>query len=72
MINKIVDVGMDVHMKSSGSWAVLCIDGNPQYMKFIRFERNDIRELQYFLKRFEYSKRVIDAPMLPKEFFINW
>lgn len=63
-VNEIVEVGVDVHpyARDSGSWAVICIDGKPNYMKFVRFERNDVRSLQEFLRRFEYSRHVVDSP----------
>lgn len=64
IVNSIVDVGVDVEpYEHSGSWAVLCVDGKPNYMKFVRLDRKDTRELISFLKRFEYSpKRTIDSP----------
>jgi hypothetical protein len=44
------------------SWAVICIKGKPEYVRFVRLSNNDMREVHYFLKRFEGTNRIIDSP----------
>jgi hypothetical protein len=57
-----LNVGIDVHYKTD-SWYVICIDGNPSIVKFGALPKEDIREINRFLKQFERSNRVIDDPM---------
>lgn len=62
LMNDICDVGVDVVKDEYHSWAVVCIHGKMDFMKFVPLNHSDIREVAQFLKRFEYSKRVIDSP----------
>lgn len=64
MFNEITDVAVDVNMvKDEHSWAVVCIAGKPEYVKFIPLSKNDARSVSYFLKRFQYSKHIVDSPI---------
>ena len=58
---KMVD---DCHqlMNDDHSWAVVCIKGHPEYVKFIPLSHKDARNVLDFLKRFRYSDRVVDSP----------
>lgn len=77
LLNQICDVGVDVGIRGEKhSWAVVCIAGRPEYVKFIPFNRGDARQVIDFLKRFQYSKQVIDSPiafrsMLGEEMFLK-
>lgn len=62
LMNDICDVGVDVARDEYHSWAVVCIHGKMDFMKFVPLNHSDIREVVQFLKRFEYSKRVVDSP----------
>ena len=63
-MNSVCDVGTDVGFKSSDhSWAVICIHGKMDYVKFVDMNQRDIRSIADFLKNFEYSNRVIDSPL---------
>lgn len=62
MMNQICDVGLDVARDEYHSWAVVCIHGKMDFVKFVPLNHSDIREVEQFLKRFEYSNRVIDSP----------
>lgn len=63
LINSMMDVGTDVGFYSDDhSWAVVCIKGHPEYVKFIPLSHKDARGVLDFLKRFRYSNRVIDSP----------
>lgn len=77
LLNQICDVGVDVGFRGEEhSWAVVCIAGRPEYVKFIPLNRGDARQVMDFLKRFQYSRHVIDSPiafrnMLGKEMFLE-
>lgn len=63
LINSMTDVGTDVGFYSDDhSWAVVCIKGHPEYVKFIPLSHKDARDVLDFLKRFRYSDRVVDSP----------
>lgn len=76
LLNQICDVGVDVGFRGEEhSWAVVCIAGRPEYVKFIPLKRGDARQVIDFLKRFQYSKNIIDSPIafrsiLGKEMFL--
>ena len=76
LLNQICDVGVDVGFRGEKhSWAVVCVAGRPEYVKFIPLNQGDARQVMDFLKRFQYSKHVIDSPiafksMLGKEMFL--
>lgn len=64
LLNQICDVGVDVGIRrEEHSWAVVCIAGKSEYVKFIPLNCGDARQVIDFLKRFQYSKRVIDSPI---------
>lgn len=76
LLNQICDVGVDVGFRGEEhSWAVVCIAGRLEYVKFIPLNHGDARQVIDFLKRFQYSNHVIDSPiafrsMLGKEMFL--
>lgn len=61
-INKTYSIGVDIDNRDHRNWAVLCIEGKPNYVKFVDLSRSDVREVQRFLKQFEGSGRMVDAP----------
>lgn len=63
MFNEITDVAVDVNFKEEHSWAVVCIAGRPEYVKFIPLSNSDARTVIEFLKNFQYSKHIIDSPL---------
>lgn len=64
MFNEITDVAVDVNMgRNEHSWAVVCIAGKPEYVKFIPLNRNDVRSVIDFLNQFQYSKHIVDSPI---------
>jgi len=59
-----IDIGADIEFYSEDhSWAVVCIAGKPEYVKFISLSKNDSRSVIDFLKRFQYSKHIVDSPI---------
>ena len=76
MLNQICDVGVDVGIREEHSWAVVCVAGRPEYVKFIPLNYGDARQVFDFLKQFQYSRNVIDSPiafrrMLKEEMFLE-
>lgn len=70
LMNSVCDVGTDIGFKSSDhSWAVICIHGKMDYVKFVDMSQRDIRSIADFLKNFEYSNRVIDSPLYYRKAF---
>ena len=63
LVNSLMDVGVDIELcPDDHSWAVVCIKGYPEYVKFIPLNHKDARDIMIFLKHFEYSNRVLDSP----------
>jgi hypothetical protein len=63
-MNSICDVGTDIGFRSDDhSWAVICIHGKMDYVKFVDMNQKDIHSIVNFLKNFEYSNRVTDSPL---------
>lgn len=68
-LRNVVSVGANVessqHFNKEGrSWAIICIEGNYNIVKFIDMKGNNYKEILNFLKQFECSRRVVDAPSL--------
>lgn len=63
-MRNVVSVGADVVRGNNRdrSWAVICIEGNYNIVKFIDMHGADYRYILDFLKQFEGSRMVIDAP----------
>ena len=69
-MNSICDVGTDIGFTSDDhSWAVICIHGKIDYVRFIDMRREDVMSITKFLKNFEYSNRVTDSPLGYKAIF---
>jgi hypothetical protein len=63
-MNSVCDVGTDIgYTTSEHSWAVICVHGKKDYVKFVDMDQADIRTIVSFLKNFEYSNRVTDSPL---------
>lgn len=72
LLNQICDVGVDVGFRDEDhSWAVICIEGHPEYVKFLPLNHGDARDVLRFLKQFEYSRQVIDSPIAFKGILKN-
>lgn len=68
MYNEITDVAVDVGFHDSErSWAVVCIAGRPEYVKFIPLSGADARTVMNFLRQFQYSQPIVDNPLRFKD-----
>lgn len=62
LYQQITNVGVDVDYYGKNSWAVICIDGHPEYVKFVDLKESEARDIENFLRRFERSNIVVDSP----------
>lgn len=69
MYNQITDVAVDVGLfhDSEHSWAVVCVEGRPEYVKFIPLSGADARTVMNFLRQFQYSQPIVDSPLRFKD-----
>jgi len=55
-----IECSMDTHIKYGKNWAVISIEGQEtDYIKFVSFPKENLKQLQDFLSNFDRSK--IDA-----------
>ena len=71
-VENVVHIGTDVRENRGygHSWAVICVEGKLNIVKFINLDRKDAREIFDFLKHFEAGRHCVDTPY--KEMFYNW
>jgi len=63
-ILKQFDMSADIyHSTRERSWAVISIQGKPEYVKFLDLSNSDMREIHRFLKMYERTNRTIDSPI---------
>ena len=68
LLTQFVDIGVDVGFHSDDhSWAVICIAGKTEYVKFMPLAHKDAKCVLDFLKQFQYSRQVIDSPFAFRE-----
>jgi hypothetical protein len=65
-VENVVHIGTDVRQTSKynneRSWAVICVEGKLNLVKFVSPDMNNARELLQYLKQFEAGRHCIDAP----------
>lgn len=76
-LSSVVSIGSDIAYHSSGSsWAVVCIEGKHNVVKFINLNSRDARDILHFLKHFEAGRHVHDTPSMlrneAKKLFVDW
>lgn len=70
-MSRICEVGTDVGFHEYHSWAVICINGNKEYVKFMPLENRDAKSVLEFLKQFQYAKHTIDSPLAFRDMVKN-
>lgn len=74
-VSSVVSMGSDIAPYGGGnSWAVVCIEGQYNVVKFFDLSHRDGREMLRVLKAFEGGRYVNDTPhdYFPKEYFADW
>lgn len=65
-IHDLLQIGTDIHVNSAvtrdESWAVICLKGNPEYVKFVDLRNKDVHHIVRMLRDFEGKSMTIDAP----------
>lgn len=62
-IENIVHIGTDVRFNErEHSWAVVCIEGKINIVKFIELDKNNAKDMLHILKQFEGGRHCIDTP----------
>lgn len=61
-LEKTLNLGVDIAIRDHDSWAVICVQGRTDYVKFLKLPSNDIREIQLFLRKFQMANQIVDAP----------
>lgn len=61
-IEGLVDVGIDVSVVNHNSWAIVCVGGKPEYVKFFIADTKELREVQQFIKKFSRNRTITDCP----------
>ncbi len=61
LMNSMTNIGVDI-CSYDHSWAVVCVKGHPEYVKFMELSNKDTREIIDYLNHFKYSNLVIDSP----------
>lgn len=57
------NLSVDINHFEKHNWAVISVQGKPEYVRFINLSSKDIHSLHCFLKQFERTNRVIDSPL---------
>lgn len=71
-LREITGCGLNVGLKYSPNWAVICIQGKQDFIKFIDLDNKELRDIQHFLRRFDKRNCSIDLPhRIPKDVFFK-
>jgi len=71
-LNSLCKVGVDFHGKPyADSWAVVCIQGKPDYINFFMLKNRDAQSIKYFLRDFAKKNITIDCIQELKEWMIS-
>jgi uncharacterized protein YbaA (DUF1428 family) len=63
-IENVVHIATDIEYRetNSRSWAVVCVEGKINIVKFIDLNGRDAREIMMYLKQYEAGRHCIDFP----------
>lgn len=61
----LTDIGVDIN-QNSPSWAVVCLRGKQEIVRFYGADENTIQEIRKFLRHFNRDQSIIDAPLSMK------
>ena len=66
-VENVVHIGTDVQRDDRHSWAVVCVEGKMNIVKFVDLNRKDARDIFEFLKHFEAGRHCVDV--VPNKYF---
>lgn len=71
-VESVVSLGADIQPNShhDRSWAVICVEGKMNIVKFLPLDHRDARDMLQYLRRFKTSKSVIDTPPFWNDFIL--
>lgn len=57
------NISANINHFENHSWAIISIQGKPEYVKFVNLSNQDMRSIHNFLKQFERTNTIIDSPI---------
>jgi hypothetical protein len=67
ILMKEFNISADINPYSNRSWAVISINGKPDYIRFINLANKDMHTIHRFLKQFEANNVTVDSPFQFKD-----
>ncbi|UUV46246.1 hypothetical protein [Bacillus phage vB_BanS-Thrax2] len=61
-ILKNFQIAVDHNPYENQSWAVVCINGQPQYVNFLTLRNHEAQHIMHYLKHYDKGSVVIDSP----------
>ena len=58
------NISADINQYEDHSWAIISIQGKPEYVRFVNLSSQDMRSVHDFLKQFERTNRTVDSPLM--------
>ncbi|UGO47971.1 hypothetical protein PQE72_gp157 [Bacillus phage vB_BanS_Skywalker] len=61
-ILKNFQIAVDHNPYENQSWAVVCINGQPQYVNFLTLRHHEAHEIMRYLRHYDKGSMVVDSP----------
>ncbi|UGO46214.1 hypothetical protein PQE74_gp131 [Bacillus phage vB_BanS_Chewbecca] len=61
-ILKNFQIAVDHNPYENQSWAVVCINGQPQYVNFLTLRNHEAHEIMRYLRHYDKGSMVVDSP----------
>jgi len=61
-ILKNFQIAVDHNPYENQSWAVVCINGQPQYVNFLTLRNHEAHEIMRYLRHYDKGSVVVDSP----------
>ena len=68
MVARCLDMGVDIGVRDR-SWAVVCIGGKVETVRFMRLNDENAKEIRMFLRHFAASNLIVDTPISYRGYF---
>ena len=62
ILMKEFNISADINAYSNTSWAVISINGKPDYVRFVSLANKDMHTIHRYLKQFEANNVTVDSP----------